>query len=984
MQVFFSNQIEKLLDVMMGQLYAIKNPFARRLVMVATPPLKAWVMLELAEKAGIAAGLEVGTVEETFRKLLIPERPFAKTEEVALALEIEMVKVLEDLWRDPLWEPLIRYLGGDRQKITPFSFELARLFQKYNLHGNRFGPEWDQGGWQRSLWEKLFGGANPFWPTPYREYQRGEAIEIKGGSLDVFAVSFLPKVQLDFLMRLSAKMDVRLYCLSPCETFWSERGIDQPLLKNFGKVGQIMAKWIEESSAETVELYSSKPPQSLLEHLQNDMKSLRSYQDVPPIPLPQDHSIQLHGTPSLLREVEVVQQLLLQIVAEEQIEPRDILVMAPDISVYAPFIPAVFDGRYFTPHVSDLKLPALEPLIQLFFHLLEFAAGRWSSQEFIALLESPFFFKKQHWDYSEVNLIVEWIESCNIRWGKDAEHRQKLLKEIYGKETQSASGNSGTWRFLFERLLAGLIQTSHPTVAPFAYIESSQGELLGELIELFQALERDLSPFSDGSHLLLAEWGDKLQDILSTYFYTVGCEEQVQPLLKIIDSFRKMGSRFDSVKVPFATIQKHLEYALSQSSTRFKESNLQTVRFCSLLPLRTVPAKVVVLMGMEEGAFPRHEVPLSFDLIHKNPLVDYCPSRGDLDRFIFLEALLSARQKIVFTYQACNPQDLKEQGPSLLIEELVGAVAQGYQTTIPHQIHSLNRFDPLYFKSNSPCRSYIAADYAEALSYLSEKSATTPFINHFPIPEGRELDQLMTPLSFEELRKFYRDPLKTFFNSSLGIYLEEEQKDQGETFVHTPLEFSAFNKALLKQSLEEVLKQAHELGHLPVDPFIHSTKTRLQESLEGISRFGITPDQIEEIEFELTLSIPLKGKLPLVTPEGLLLRKKKTKDALMEAWPSFLVYLCLKKGKPNLLFLKDGKNLDGSKIDPIEELEKLIAFYQKAAHTPILLDPQLINGKASYSPYVQWMERRGEILVAAEWADEAGKLFGAIERTHEI
>src|SRR5262249_45246047 len=146
----------------------------------------------------------------------------------------------------------------------------------------------------------------------------------------------------------------------------------------------------------------------------------------------------------------------------------------------------------------------------------------------------------------------------------------------------------------------------------------------------------------------------------------------------------------------------------NQSSTRYKETNLQTIRFCSLLPSRAVPAKVVVLMGMEEGSFPRIEIPLSFDLLQNNPRADFCPTRSEMDRFIFLEALLSARQKIIFTYQCKNLEDYKEQGPSLLIDELLNAIAQGYEVLVPHQIHLLNRFDPLYFRANSPYRNFSA------------------------------------------------------------------------------------------------------------------------------------------------------------------------------------------------------------------------------------------------------------------------------------
>lgn len=978
MDVYLSNRIENLFEALRGNVYGAAAPFARRLVMVATPPLKAWVMLELAEKSGIAAGIEIGTVEESFRKLMRPEKPFPKTEEVALGLEIEILKVMEDSFRDEKWEPLVTYLGNERKKITPFTFELARLFQKYNLYGTKLGKEWEREGWQRTLWDKLFAEQNAPWSSPYLEYAQAEPAEMKMGTLDVFAVSFIPKVQLDFLLRLSKKMEVRLYCLSPCESFWSDLAAskDQPLLANFGKIGRVMARWIEESGAETFEIYHQGKVKTLLEHIQEDMRTLRDYSETPPKALPSDCSVQVHGAPSYLREVEVVQQVLLEIVSRGGIEPRDILVMAPDISLYAPFIPAVFDGEFFTPHVSDLRMPALEPLIQLFLQLVSFACGRWSSQDFLVLLESPFFYKKQGWDRQEVATIKEWIENCPIRWGEDPLHRQTLLKQIYGEAEESIPYAPGTWEFGIHRLLAGLIRSDHEQVVPYAAIESTQGELLGELIDLTHALKKDLAPLVDGSHLTLVQWSEKLRGLFTTYFNPAGGEAQGEQLLKIIEGFRRLGVQFGETLLPFSTILKHLEYSLNQSSTRYKESNLQTVRFCSLLPLRTVPAKVVVLMGMEEGAFPRSDNHLSFDLLHQNPLVDFCPTRADMDRFIFLEALLSARTAIIFTYQSKGKEDLKDQGPGLLVEELLQAVKRGYLTEILHLVHPVNRFDSCYFTPGSPFKSFSMRDFEEAEALIKEKLSPHRFIVDFPLPK-HDFEPIDI-LRFEDLKGFVKDPLKVFFNKTLGIFIEEEHSKKEEPFIHSPLEFSGLKRKLLQKPVDAVLEQAKKEGLLPVDLFQDATKQRLQEELKAIASFGIPLEDIEEVEFALPLSVILKGKIPLVTPEGLMVYKEKNKESLIEVWPLFLVYLALRKGKPQLLFLKDGKIADGSKINPEEELEELIDYYRGALSGGSPLDPRLFTGKKSFSPYLEWLQREGELSIATEWNQKGEKLFGSI------
>lgn len=992
LRVYLGNKVERLFDAFHENVYSDRKPFAKRLVMVGTPPIKTWLMLQLAEKGGIAAGLEIATTEEIFRKLL-KGRSFPKLGELALSIEMEIHEISSHKQENETWIPLLNYLGSDAKKISPLSFELAQLFQKYNLYGSRWGRLWNSKDWQKNLWDRLF----PF--PPAHLYQSLEGID--EGTLEIFAVSFLPPIQWDFLKGLSKKIPVRAYCLSPCENFWSDlvsekeaifqkRGslftdVQQPLLANFGKIGRVTAKWIEENEVETVELYEETLPSTLLEHLQNDLRTLRDFRETPPTILESDHSLQIHGAPTLIREVEVVQQLLLKLVEEQGLEPLDILVMAPDISVYAPFIPSVFDGEYFTPHVSDLRLPALEPLIQTFFHLLEFARGRWSSKEFLNLIKTPFFSKKLKWEKQDVEVIQEWIEQCGILWGEDPQHCQNLLKKTYGENHQSLSHYPGTWEFGFKRLLAGLIQTSHDQVAPYFQIESTQGELLGELIDLFHSLKKDLKPLIENFEKPLSEWSDILHGLMDTYFYVKGYEEQADALFKWISLLRRVGEKYSSIKVPFSTVQSHLEKALHQSFTSYKESNLQTVRFCSLLPLRTVPAKVFVLMGMEEGSYPRIDIPLSFDLLHHNPLSDFCPSTGDLDRFIFLEALLSTRKTLLITYQCQNGEDFKPQGPSVLVEELLSAISQGYQTKIPHIIHPLNRFDPQYFKKESPIRSYMKSDFEAANAFLAQKKVHR-FIPEFPLPTKQEQPEESLP--FEKLVGFIKDPFKAFFHQKLGIYIDDKQRNEEETFIHSPLTFSSLQRGITQQPFQQLLKNAEKEGYLPVDNFRHATEERLKETLKALKHFDISLEDIKEVKFEVPLSVRIVGKLSLVTSEGLLVNKKLSHKNAVEVWAPFLIYLYLKKGKPRLLFLKDRKVFEGDHIEPKEELEKLLGYFYAAKENGSPLHPalvkQFIHGEESlshtdYSTYMAWLQRGMDLPLAKGWSNQAEELFGRID-----
>ena len=88
----------------------------------------------------------------------------------------------------------------------------------------------------------------------------------------------------------------------------------------------------------------------------------------------------------------------------------------------------------------------------------------------------------------------------------------------------------------------------------------------------------------------------------------------------------------------------------------------------SLASLRGIPFDTLILMGLGEGLFPGRDVPSALDLRAGQRRAGDL-SRGDLDRTLFLEAVLSARERLACTYVARDPVSGAELEPSPLLLE---------------------------------------------------------------------------------------------------------------------------------------------------------------------------------------------------------------------------------------------------------------------------------------------------------------------------
>jgi exodeoxyribonuclease V gamma subunit len=978
------------------------------------------------------------------------------------------------------------------KRLISLSEKLASLFLEYGKYGGKAILDWETAPpehWQIALWQKIFG-INATWSYLYRALSNAFPIPSPAYpiSIHLFSISFLPRVYSQFFNQLATRVNVHHYLLSPCQLFWSDVQSDKEvirqvhywdqkgaspvqlnelelylkdrnaLLANFGRLGREMARQIEEQVLTTKECYVPfEHSESLLQSIQSDMLSLRNPSEEPlRIFEKYDKSIQVHGAPTRLREVQAIYDILLDIIdkhanSSDPIQPSDIVVMAPNILEYEPFIKMVFlqPASLLDVQIMDLHLAAQSPLAQGFLHLIELPFGSWDAHSLLHLFQIEPFQKKHSLSSEEIEIFEEWVIENGVNWGHDVEHRRLILRQRHCEKDMVESNPAGTWEFGIDRLLAGLIydasHTDHLSIAPYANISFSQADLLGKSIALVRSLHQDLAPLADGTCKSLADWSTYLQMLLNKYFENSDSEENHEiDLNSMIATFREASQAIPKACFSFISLKNHLETALSKTTAIFRETHFSAIRFCSILPMRTLPAKVIVWMGMHEGAFPRQDQTSSLNLLADNPKADFMPSQTDFDRYLFLESLLSAQQYFILSYLNYSSTDGQEQTFSIMTAELLNYLDSAYRvdgklpSMICHYRHPFNAFDKKCFQEGSLFPSYAIEQYLRACAfYHTKKIAPHKFIPQFikrPEPHA-----VLEMLELKDLSSFASNPLKTYFNKGLGIYLENKKTRSPmgeEKYQLDPLEKSILVRKTLEMPLQKLVAREEKKGTLPAGQFKKLAIDLLQEKRDvlfnNLSKGGVDPNKLFEIEFSEKYSAPsitkegswrlppllilYRGKTSIqisgifenVSEQGLILHKNGDKIDVIKTFPEIIIfqkliqYYCLPI-QTKYIFAKDGKVFSSFTDNPEPDIQKYLDyfFFGRENACPLIpewVGPLLTNNKENieqilqgtmqgykksfYNDYVEWLLQKDSFIhfqdSFEEWQLLAADLYGAL------
>jgi len=614
----------------------------------------------------------------------------------------------------------------------------------------------------------------------------------------------------------------------------------QPLLAAWGKQGRDYINLLDmhddpehyrERFAVTggrIDLFDEGDSSHLLGQLQDDILELRPLAETrehwPALDPAADRSLRFHIAHSAQREVEILHdQLLDRFAADPTLRPREIIVMVPDVNAYAPHIQAVFgqyaqdDERYIPFTLTDQGQRGCDPLLIAVEHLLGLPEGRLTVGEVLDLLDVPALRARFAIDEQDLPTLHRWIEGAGIRWGLDAERRAALgLPE--GLE-------QNTWRFGLRRMLLGYAVGRGAACAgiePYDEIGGLDAALIGPLVALLDAL--------DALHRRLArraapdEWGEILHGLLADFFCAQNERDEtlLGQLVESLEEWLELCAGVGMNESLPLNVAREAWLGLLDRGRLSQRFLAGAVNFCTLMPMRAIPFRMVCLLGMNDGDYPRSPTPLDFDLMAG----DYRPgdrSRREDDRYLLLEALLAAREQLYVSWVGRSIRDNAERPASVLVGQLRDHLASGWRLAGAGDLltaltteHPLQPFSRRYFEGDGALFSY-AREWA-ALHRRHGAAAAAPALPPFE-PDGA--------LPLETLQNFLRDPVRHFFVQRLKVHLDEEVQAQLD---EEPFALDGLQRYQLQQELLGAASLALEQGAEDFEPALAATSLRLQRS----------------------------------------------------------------------------------------------------------------------------------------------------------
>ncbi|WP_456823725.1 exodeoxyribonuclease V subunit gamma [Cellulomonas sp. P5_E12] len=888
------------------------DPFTPDIVSVPTRGVERWVAQRLSHRLGVGTAPDGICANVLFPS---PRRLVGDVLAGTLGLEGD-----DDPWsRDRLaWHVLAtidahlgadwlrtvsRYLGADesddvrRSRRFRLAQRVARLFGTYDaqrpamLRAWAEGRDEDGGGapladdlrWQPQLWRTVRESVG----VPAPAERLGEAVAQLvadpasvdlPGRLSLFGATALPDAHLRVLDALAAHREVHLWLPQPSTVLWDRLQVTRgtrrrsqaptpathPMLASMANDATELATRVMQLAPEVTVLASAPRPPTALGALQARIAADRA--DGPRHGAePADRSVQVHACHGRSRQVEVLREVVVGLLADDDtLEPRDVIVMCPDVEVFAPLVEAAFGpaagvddgapehpGRTLRVRIADRAPRSANPVLAVVATLLELADSRVGASAVVDLAGQAPVRRRFGFDDEELDRVRAWALESGVRWGEDASRRERY---------QLGGLAQGTWATALDRLLLGVAMAEEDqrfvgTVLPVDDVGSTDVDLVGRLAEFVDRLTATLSEL-DGARPA-TDWFTTLDRAIRLLTDVAPADRwQQAEAARAIDTVRTASTTLRLADV-VALLEPHLAGRPTRSGFR---TGALTV--CSLAPMRAVPHRVVALLGMDDAAFPRGSGRDGDDILARDPLIGERDARQE-DRQLFLDAVTSAQQHLVVVYSGADERTGATRPPAVPVGELLdaldAAVAYPEGATARDRVvhHPLQTVDERNFVPGRLGRpepfSFDVLDLAAALT--KRRSRPPVSTQRLAPPESDVLD-------LEDLASTLEHPVRAFVRRRLGATLpgDEPQLEDRLPLELDGLERWAIGDRLLQASLDGVdLADAaaaeRRRGHMPPATLGSATLQAIQTQVEPL--LAASHRYLAEPAASIDVTIPL-------------------------------------------------------------------------------------------------------------------------------
>ncbi|WP_033337624.1 exodeoxyribonuclease V subunit gamma [Catenuloplanes japonicus] len=715
------------------------------------------------------------------------------------------------------------------------AWRLARLFDSYGLHRPDMITAWAGGDdadglgghlpddlhWQAELWRRV--RKHQTVPSPAERLtdlcdvlRREPDRAALPARVSVFGPTRLPAAHVTVLAALGDRRDVHLWLPHPSPALWDRvaphatalhgpvaRATDptrdlprHPLLASLGRDARELQLTL--AGAATVHHPAAPRPDTLLGRLQQAIAD-----DVPvdasagglqtaPRPAPEtddarlppdrapapvatgaaDRSVQVHACHGPVRQVEVLREVILGLLAaDETLEPRDMLVMCPDIETFAPLISASFGlGAALPPgtghpahrlrvRLADRALLQVNPLFGVAGRLLALAHSRVTAAEVLDLIAEPPVRRRFALDDDDLDRLRDLVVRSGVRWGLDPEHRARYRLDV----------RPNTWAAGLDRILLGVAMSEDElcwlgTALPLDDVDSTDADLAGRLAEIVDRLSATLTALR-GEHPLTG-WIAAIRDGVHglTSVPDADAWQAARFDAELADVVATAGAHARTVPLGGPDVDALLEERLSGRPTR---ANFRTgdLTMCTMVPMRSVPHRVVCVLGLDDDSFPRGSGRDGDDVLGRTPCAGERDPRSE-DRQLLLDAVTAATEHLILCYSGADERTNASRPPAVPLAEIVDVLRA------PVTRHPLQAFDARNF---TDLRSFDRDACAGAEAAAGPRRDDPRFLDTpLPAPPVEDVIRL------DDLRHFLDDPVGAFLRRRLGISFFADDEDPAD------------------------------------------------------------------------------------------------------------------------------------------------------------------------------------------------------------
>jgi exodeoxyribonuclease V gamma subunit len=812
LNVHRAERADRLADGLAETLLApLEDPFAAEIVAVPTRGIERWLTQRLSTRLGTTPGRGDGVCANV--EFPFPGRLILGAVSAATGIEPDqdpwlpersvwpLLEVVDECLDEPWLATLARHLRGTIHRFGVVH-HIADLFDHYGVYRPDMLRDWaagedGAGAWQPELWRRLRARIGQ--PSPAERLTSAcERIRDEFELLDLpprlslFGLTRMPRSYLDVLGAIAHTRQVHLFILHPSPALWqrvsdelggrpaiAERLHDPTaqlpvnrLLASWGRDARELQLVVAAVGGETVDEHHALgggQTDTLLARIQTDIRQDRQPSGSFDL-CPQDRSIQIHACHGRARQVEVLRDAVLHLLQDDPtLEPRDVIVMCPDIETFAPLIQATFGAEEQTPdlrvRLADRSLRQTNPVLGVVSELMALADQRATASQLLDLAARDPVRRRFGFDDDDLSRMQDWVADSGIRWGFDGPHREPF---------KLGAISANTWRRGLDRILVGVAMTEEDRrlfggVLPLDDVDSGAIELAGRFAEYVDRVRTAVDELTDAKPI--RGWTDALARAADALVATSERDawqlRELQRLLDDVIAESAPEASPDGAQLQLGDVRALLADRLRGRPTR---ANFRTghLTVCTLVPMRSVPHRVVCVLGLDDGEFPRRVHRDGDDLILQDPHVGDRDPRTE-DRQMLLDALMAATERLIVTYTGNDERTNLRRPPAVPVGELLDAVDRTVRAGAREQVvirHPLQPFDPRNFVPPEPW-GFDQQALAGARTLTGRRTDPKPFL---PGP----LPPLADPVvELDRLVRFVERPVRALLRDRIGINLSE-------------------------------------------------------------------------------------------------------------------------------------------------------------------------------------------------------------------